>query len=90
MVDLENKPSIKGFVVGQSTIEVTQPNQLITVAGENGVSVTATNGGFVIKGTIFTGYDESNVEKSLEQNVKFSKDFTFSDSNEMSLRWEEH
>ena len=38
----------------------------------------------------FVGYDESNVEKSIENNIKFSKDFAFNDLNEVSLRWEEH
>ena len=86
MVDLNSKPSIKGFIVGQDTIEITQPNQWINVAGDNGISVIAINGGFVVKGTTFEGYDESNTETVLKNNIKFSKDFTFSDSNEMSIR----
>ena len=90
IVDFNSKPSIKGFIVGQDTIEITQPNQWINVAGDNGVGVIAINGGFVVKGTTFEGYDESNTEKVLKDNIKFSKDFTFSDSNEMSIRWEEH
>ena len=87
---LDNKPSITGFIVGQDTIEITQPNQQISVRGENGVKVLIQDGGFVVKGTSFVGYDESNVEKSIENNIKFSKDFTFNGLNEMSLRWEEH
>ena len=88
--NLNNKPSIAGFIVGQDTIEITQPNQQISVRGENGVKVSIQDGGFVVKGTSFVGYDESNVEKSIENNIKFSKDFTFNGLNEVSLRWEEH
>ena len=88
--ELNNKPSIAGFVVGQDTIEITQPNQRVSVKGENGVNVLIQNGGFVVKGISFVGYDESNVEKSIENNIKFSKDFAFNGVNELSLRWEEH
>ena len=88
--ELNNKPSIAGFVVGQDTIEITQPNQRVSVKGENGVNVLIQNGGFVVKGISFVGYDESNVEKSIENNIKFSKDFAFNGLNELSLRWEEH
>ena len=88
--ELNNKPSIAGFIVGQETIEITQPDQRISVKGENGVKVLIQNGGFVVKGISFVGYDESNVEKSIENNIKFSKDFEFNGVNELSLRWEEH
>ncbi len=88
--NLDNRPSITGFIVGQDKIEITQPTQQISVRGENGVKVLIQDGGFVVKGTSFVGYDESNVEKSIENNIKFSKDFAFNSLNEMSLRWEEH
>ena len=90
LTELNNKPSIAGFIVGQDTIEITQPDQRISVKGENGVKVLIQNGGFVVKGISFVGYDESNVEKSIENNIKFSKDFAFNGVNELSLRWEEH
>lgn len=88
--ELNNKPSIAGFIVGQETIEITQPDQRISVKGENGIKVLIQDGGFVVKGMSFVGYDESNVEKSIENNIKFSKDFAFNGLNELSLRWEEH
>ena len=89
LIAINNKPNIGGFIVNGTAVEITKPNQIITIAGENGVAVNATSDGFIITGIEITGYDEANVDKIIENNIKFSKDFSFSVTNEMSIRWEE-
>ena len=86
---INTKPNIKGFIVGEDKLEITKPNQEINIVGENGIDVSIVNEGFVIKGINITGHNESNVEKTITNNLKLSKDFSVDSNNEMWIRWEE-
>lgn len=88
MVDLNKKPNLGGFIVNGDQVTITEPKQMVEIIGINGVTVTVTNKGFSISGREFSGYDESNNKKELD-NIKFSKDFSFTSENEMHIRWDE-
>lgn len=89
LVEITSAPSIGGFVVGDTTLEINTHNQQVTIAGQNGIQVSIADGGLIVKGIDTRAYDENGNETTITETLTYSKDFILDSEKNLWIRWEE-
>ena len=93
--DLESKitsaiigvTGIGGIKIGEESIEITVPGQIIEIEASKGISASIVDGIISFKGVEIKGHDENGIEKIITNNLTLGSDFTVDDINNASIRW---
>ena len=95
--DLESKitsavngiSGIGGITIGEQSIEITTPRQIIEIEASNGITASIVEGVISFKGVEIKGHDDNGIEKLLTNNLTLGTDFTVDETNNASIRWVE-
>ena len=93
--DLESKitsaingvTGIGGIKIGEESIEITVPGQIIEIEASKGISASIVDGIISFKGVEIKGHDENGIEKIITNNLTLGSDFIVDDINNASIRW---